>query len=134
MACSPNSEYRKGSESDNELPFNSREFADYARYMGFQHKTITPAYPQANGMVERFNSMLKKVIITAKIENKSWQRELSTFLRNYRGTPHSTTGQAPAALFYNQRNFCTRIPEIRVNKTNDSFLRKRDKENKERIK
>ena len=72
--------------------------------------------------------------MTSKIEKKHWKKELCTYLRNYRCTPHSTTEQAPAALFFNKRNFCTRIPERRVNDTDDSALRETDQRNKAKIK
>ena len=36
--------------SDNGLPVNSKEFRDFAAFLGFEHKTVIPYYPQANGM------------------------------------------------------------------------------------
>ena len=116
------------------MPFKSKEYDDYAKYMGFKRVPITPVYPQANGMIERFNAGLKKISMTTKIEHKKWQRELCTYLRNYRCTPHRTTEQAPASLFFNKINFCTRIPEIRVNETDDAILREKVRKNKVRLK
>ena len=39
---------------------------------------------------------LGKAIRTARAEQKDWQKELNNFLRNYRSTPHSSTGKSPA--------------------------------------
>ncbi len=64
--------------------------------MGFNHRSITPEWPQANGMAESFMKNFGKVIQTAKIDNVPWKVRLTEFLRNYRSTPHSTTNIAPS--------------------------------------
>ena len=74
--------------SDNGPPFQSKEFADYATYMGFIHRRVTPLWPEANGEVENFMKPLKKICRTAQLEGRPWKKELYTFLRNYRATPH----------------------------------------------
>ena len=48
-------------ESDNDLPFDCGNFHKYAIKLGFIHQPFTPAYPQANGLVENFNRMIGKV-------------------------------------------------------------------------
>ena len=119
--------------SDNGSPYNSKEFEKFAKYMGFKHDTSMPYYPQANGMVEKFNAMFTKIRMIAKVEKKNWKQELFTFLRSYRTTPHCTTGETPAGLLFGKRNFRTRIPEISV-KIDDTEIRDRDRRNKTRIK
>lgn len=59
--------------SDNGAPFNSEAFSQYASYIGFTHRKITPYHPRANGEVERLMRTLNKIIRTAIIESKSWQ-------------------------------------------------------------
>ena len=54
------------------------------------------------------------------------------FLRNYRATPHVTTGRAPAELLFGA-NIHVRLPEIRV-PTDDDDLRIRDRERQEKQK
>ena len=49
-------------KSDNAPPFDSNEFARYAAATGFVHRRITPHYPQANGMCERFVANLGNVM------------------------------------------------------------------------
>ena len=39
-------------KSDNGSPFNGHEFAQLAEYLGFEHRRVTPLWPEANGEVE----------------------------------------------------------------------------------
>ena len=97
--------------SDNGPPFNGRAFAEFAEFMGFRHRKITPEHPQANGMAEKFMVSLGKVIRNAVAEGKDWRSELQAFLRSYRATPHRTTGVSPnEALFGKCRT--SRLPQI----------------------
>ena len=41
-------------KSDNGPPFNSDDFRNFARHLGFTHCKVTPLWPQANGEVEHF--------------------------------------------------------------------------------
>lgn len=71
--------------------------------MGFNHRKITPYHPRANGEVERLMRTLNKTIRAAVVEDKNWTQEIYKFLRNYRGTPHSSTKISPYhALFGRQ--------------------------------
>ena len=45
---------------------------------------MTPYWPQANGMVERFMANLNKICRNTEVGNKSIEVELNLFLRNYR--------------------------------------------------
>ena len=120
-------------KSDNGSPFNSMEFDRYSKYMGFTHSPITPVYPQANGLIERFNQMIEKVLATAKVKGKNWKRDLYAFLRSYRATTHLTTGKSPAELMFQSRPFRTRLPQFSTKK-DDAEVRLRDKENKLKMK
>ena len=82
--------------TDNGPPFNSKDFQKFATHLGFTHRRITPAWPRANGEAERLIRTLEKAIRTAVIEGKNWKQELFTSLRQYRATPHSTTGKSPS--------------------------------------
>jgi hypothetical protein len=39
-------------KTDNGSPFQSNEFAEYAKQQGFEHRRVTPLWPRANGEVE----------------------------------------------------------------------------------
>ena len=120
-------------KSDNGPPFNSEEFAKYASFMGFRHRQITPRYPEANGLAENFNKILKKVISTSKVENKNWRQEIYKCLRNYRATKHTTTGMSPAELVFQKRLYKTRLPEI-IPTYEDSEVKSHDTRQKEVMK
>lgn len=63
-------------------PFQSYQFAEYARQMGFTHQRITSRWPRANGEVKSFMKKLVKVVKTATITGKN--EELRCFLKTYR--------------------------------------------------
>ena len=63
--------------------------------------------------------------MTSKVLKTNWKQEMYKFPRNYRWTPHSTTGEAPAAIMFNKRNFRTRLPEIMVD-LDDENIREND--------
>ena len=46
--------------TDNGPPFNSQDFANFAKHMGFKHTTVTPYTPWENNMVEHFMRNLGK--------------------------------------------------------------------------
>jgi hypothetical protein len=68
-------------ETDNESPFNSFAFRQYAENIGFKHRRVTTLWPRANSQVESFNKPMMKTIKTADVERKTWKQELYKFLR-----------------------------------------------------
>ena len=86
--------------TDNGPPFNSTDFANFAKYLGFHHRKVTPLRPKANGEVERMMRNLKKLYSTAITEHQNWKQALNKYLRNFRATPHSSTGVAPASAMF----------------------------------
>ena len=97
--------------SDNGPPFNGRAFAEFAEFMGFRHRKITPEHPQANGMAEKLMASLGKVIRNAVAEGKDWRSELQAFLRSYRATPHRTTGVSTNEALFGTCS-TSRLPQI----------------------
>ena len=45
---------------------------------------------------------LNKAIRTATIQGEDWRRVLYRFLLSYRATPHTSTGEPPAEVLFNQ--------------------------------
>ncbi|KAK3711382.1 hypothetical protein QZH41_003258, partial [Actinostola sp. cb2023] len=119
--------------TDNGPPFNSESFAQYTQHMGIKHRKITPLWPEANGECERFMRNLKKICTTARIEHKNWQQELNKFLRNYRATPHSSTGVPPYTALYG-RPMRTKLPEIPTQSKQDKEMRLNDQQSKDEMK
>ena len=120
-------------KSDNGPPFNGDEFAKFAGVLGFKHRKVTPLWPRANGEVERFVKTMKKCIKAAKAEGKNWRKELQTFLRNYRTTPHATTGIAPATMFL-KRAVRNKLPQVNNADPIAEIVRKHDSSQKLKIK
>ncbi len=89
-------------------------------------------WPRANAQTENFMKPLNKGIQAAKTEGKSWRQQLFKFLRNYRATPHATTGEPPAKLLYGA-NIRTLLPEA-VEEKDDARLRERDEKEKRKQK
>ena len=86
-------------KTDNGTPFQSHEFKEFSKLLGFRHRKITPLWPMANSQSENFMKPLIKACKTANAEGKSWKQELYSFLRNYRATPHVTTNEALLRFF-----------------------------------
>ena len=86
-------------------PFNSKEFAAFAKEEGFQHHRVTPLHPRANGQVERFIQVLNKTEQTAHLQEKTGlDRNMAVhdMLMVYRDTPHPATGVIPYQVMSNR--------------------------------
>ena len=83
-------------KTDNGRSFNGHEFAQFADYLGFEFRNVTPLWPEANGEVERFMRCFGKVLRTTT----NRKQQMYQFLRNYCATPHSTTVVAPATALF----------------------------------
>lgn len=118
--------------TDNGPPFSGVEFERFAESLGFKHQKITPLWPQANGEVERVMRTLNKAIQIASVEGTPRMRVITEYLRNYRATPHTTTGKTPAELLF-KRSIRVRLPEYSVPESDDQ-LRERDAAQKARMK
>uniref|UniRef100_A0A914UTN6 Integrase catalytic domain-containing protein n=1 Tax=Plectus sambesii TaxID=2011161 RepID=A0A914UTN6_9BILA len=90
--------------SDNGPPFNSQEMTVFYNKYIIEHINSPAYHPQSNGLCERFVRSFKEDMQKLKnggVTNKL--KALSSFLRSYRWTPHSTTGIAPAEYFFNRK-------------------------------
>lgn len=86
--------------SDNGPAFTSEEFQYFVQANGFRHVRSAPYHPATNGLAERAVQTVKNALnkTTGDIETR-----LARFLFQYRLTPHSTTGQAPAVLLLGRK-------------------------------
>ena len=82
-------------QTDNRPPFNSREFRELAREMGFHHKVVTPRHSQLQGQVEGFNRPVNKTAAIANQEGIDLQEATYDMLQAYRATPHPATKTTP---------------------------------------
>lgn len=111
-------------KTDNGTPFQSEEFKRFAVNLGFLHQRVTPYWPEANGVAERFMRTIGKVCKCAQVEGKPWKRELYRFLRNYRATPHTSTGLPPATVL-NGVPLKMKLPQVHAEEM-DETLRQKD--------
>ena len=100
--------------SDNGPSFNGRMLSEYFSHRGIHNRKITPLWPCANGEAERFMRTLNKFMCTTKAANLNWRDAISSFLLNYRATPHTTTGFSPSQLLYN-REIKGKLPMLSKN-------------------
>ena len=97
-------------QSDNGPPFQSKEMSEFARNMGYRHKHITPEWPKANGMVERFNRSMKEAVQAGYLEGKGLQEAVDDFVEVYRATPHSATSVSPFEAMHGGRKMKLMLP------------------------
>ena len=77
--------------SDNGPQYASCEFTKFAREWGFEHVTLSPTYPQSNGLAERTVQTIKQLMKKAKEEKK----DVYLSLLELRNTPvHGTMSPA----------------------------------------
>lgn len=75
--------------SDN-MPFNSKEFKDFARSWDIELVTSSPTYPQSNGLSERMDQTIKNIL---RINGDPYMA-----LLEYRNTPLSGMSYSPAQM------------------------------------
>ena len=87
--------------SDNGPQFAAQEFQEFCRSNGIRHTLIAPYHPSSNGLAERAVRIVKQGL--KKLTEGSMSDRLSRFLFQYRLTPQTTTGSAPAELLLGRR-------------------------------
>ncbi|XP_037944434.1 uncharacterized protein K02A2.6-like [Teleopsis dalmanni] len=99
--------------SDNGTNFTSVELNDFLTTVGVKyHKYSASYHPATNGQAERSVQTIKNALKAMGTTSKNLKKNLNEFLRQYKNTPHSTTGFSPAQLFLG-RHLRTRLDLIR---------------------
>ena len=112
--------------SDNGQQFIAEEFQLFLKMNGVKHITSAPYHPATNGLAERFVQTMKQSLTSMTKGQGSTQTKLSRFLIKYRHTPHSKTGETPAALFMG-RSLRTRLDLINQTSESTFFASKNSK-------
>ena len=87
--------------TDNGLNFVSKTMREYCTTMGIEQIKTSPYHTQTDGMVERFNAALKRLLRKLTQNPKvKWDKCLPYVLWAYRGTVHKTTGFSPYQMSY----------------------------------
>lgn len=95
--------YPRSIVSDHGPQFSSASFDEFLTERGITHYNSSVYYPQANGLVERFNRVLKSYIQLALLERRDVRTAMLDYLQVYRCTPHATTGATPAVLLHRRQ-------------------------------
>ncbi|XP_069157618.1 uncharacterized protein [Procambarus clarkii] len=74
---------------------------DVRRLLTARASLTTPYHAMGNGLVERFNGILKKMLKGMCIEQpREWPRYINPLLFAYREVPQASTGFSPFELLY----------------------------------
>ena len=118
---------------DNGPPYDSRDWRNYAKQVGFIRKPCSPEHPEGNGIAERFMGVIVKLVHAAMAEKKDPKLEIERRLMQYRNTPHPSTGKTPSELMFN-RVVRTRLPTMRKSINTTAVQEAREKDTSERLK
>ena len=84
--------------------FVSRLMTEFYRLTGVTPIKTSVYHPQTDGMVERFNATLKRMLRKSVAKDaKDWDQLLPFMLFAYRGAKHATTGFSPHELVYGRQ-------------------------------
>ncbi|MCG8044622.1 MAG: RNase H-like domain-containing protein [Candidatus Thiodiazotropha endolucinida] len=87
--------------SDQGSNFTSALMKELCKLLGVKKLQSTPYHPEANGLVERFNGTLKRMLTCfVQDEQSEWDVLLPYLLFAYREVPQDTTGFSPFELLY----------------------------------
>ena len=101
---------------------------------GFQHKTMTPKHPKAQGQVEGLNKLVNKSAVIANQESIDVKEATYDMLQAYRSTPHPATKETPYELMMN-RQIRTKIEHFPISTSSkDKDVSIKDSKYKEQVK
>ncbi|XP_033761504.1 uncharacterized protein LOC117343268 [Pecten maximus] len=85
--------------TDQGAEFESELFQTVCRKLEVNKTRTSPYHPQSDGLVERFNRTMKRMLATFAHENKEdWDDHLPYLMLAYRSSVHSSTGYSPNKL------------------------------------
>ena len=81
--------------------FTSALMKEVSRLLSFKQLVTSPYHPICNGLVERFNGTLKKMLTRMCAERpKDWDKYIDPLLFAYRKVPQESLGFSPFELIY----------------------------------
>lgn len=87
--------------SDNGPQFVSHEFKRYVDSLGIKHNKTVEYHPQANGLDERLNGTLVKILKNyMQSDQNDWDLQLQWAVMLYNTTNHATTTTSPYVTLY----------------------------------
>ena len=93
--------------SDNGTQLLSQVMREVTRLISVKQLFSSPYHPMTNGLCEKFNGTLKKLLICMCSEQpKEWDRFIEPLLFAYREVPQESTGFSPFELLYGREVRC----------------------------
>ncbi len=90
--------------TDQGTPFMSRTMADLCRLLQVKQLRTSVYHPQTDGLVERFNQTLKRMLRRVAAEDRrDWDRMLPYVLFGIREVPQASTGFTPFELLFGRQ-------------------------------
>jgi len=90
--------------TDQGTQFMSDVMGEVNRLLSIKHLQTTPWHPMCNGLVERFNGTLKKILKRLCAESpKQWHRYLPAVLFTYRSATQESVGFSPFELLFGRK-------------------------------
>ncbi|MCG8113144.1 MAG: DDE-type integrase/transposase/recombinase, partial [Candidatus Thiodiazotropha taylori] len=87
--------------SDQGRNFESSVIKELCKLAGVEKSRTTPYHPMGNGMVERFNQTLLKMLGTLEEDQKAdWKSYVAPLVHAYNATKHDSTGYSPYFLMF----------------------------------
>ena len=87
--------------SDKGSQFTSELMREVGRLLSLRQMTTTPYHPMCNGLVEKFNRTLKKMLRKMCAERpRDWDRYLPALLFSYREVPQESLNFSPFELMF----------------------------------
>ncbi|XP_070191283.1 uncharacterized protein [Littorina saxatilis] len=87
--------------TDQGTQFTSHLMKEVNDFLSIKHHMTAPFHPQANGLVERFNSTLKSMLKKLAIDQpREWDTFIPALLFAYREAPQESMGFSPFELLY----------------------------------
>ncbi len=87
---------------DNGPQFQSHKFQVFLEEAGVKGLPVANYNPWENGLVERWNKMLKEGIQAFCSASIPWEEGMMALLTQHRAMPSTPNGQSPAELFLNR--------------------------------
>jgi len=114
--------------TDNGRQFTSQEYKTFMEINGIKHVLTAPGHPATNGQAEIFVKVLKKSILATLDRDCHGSLETITnrFLADCRNSPHCTTGETPAKLFFG-RSLKTRFDLMSPPTVSSRILQQQEK-------
>lgn len=90
--------------TDQGTNFTSALTQEMITRLGSSPRFSTPGHPASNGLVERFNRVLKNMLHhTIREESRNWHKAIPFLLWAYREVPNASTNMAPFQLLYGRK-------------------------------